>query len=400
MHEHQCPFYTRISIKYERNNGKYFVLATTGGGSRLRGPNLGEFDHVVWVTMTQNGPVIANLLLEGIWDENIMTNDLAEFVLPVANYFPVSVYPVFANSKDFGSVEIPVKITNDQDKVATFELEFYNSKNLVASEVDTKGIVQPNSVENFTITLSEHQISEDLFIDPLRMAVKLSYELEGRKDLEMRQNYNLRPAFTEKINPVQRKIEIDGDLDDWGNLDYKIDENAYTDANPFTHSGNEDASAEFSVAYDQEYLYVAVDTRDDEYYLRENGNPLNQDATVIFMDPRPAHLANRVSHHNLFADWMVIGLSPVENAMAYQESKLPEGVQYKMQVGRYGYQIEAAIPLSYLNENQASGAWKNFRLNIMINDFDQHGNHATQLSWRPVWTEEENYMGSGTFVKE
>ncbi|MEM8891525.1 MAG: metallophosphoesterase, partial [Bacteroidota bacterium] len=40
-------------VKYERNNGKYFVLATTGGGSGLRGPRFGEFDHVVWVTMTE-----------------------------------------------------------------------------------------------------------------------------------------------------------------------------------------------------------------------------------------------------------------------------------------------------------------------------------------------------------
>ncbi len=62
-------------VKYERNNGKYFILATTGGYSKLRGPDFGEFDHVVWVTMTDNGPVIANLMLQGIWDENIVTKE-------------------------------------------------------------------------------------------------------------------------------------------------------------------------------------------------------------------------------------------------------------------------------------------------------------------------------------
>lgn len=47
-------------------------LATTGGtstlgsGSELAGAELAEFDHFVWVTMTDEGPVIANLLLEGI----------------------------------------------------------------------------------------------------------------------------------------------------------------------------------------------------------------------------------------------------------------------------------------------------------------------------------------------
>lgn len=36
-------------------------LATTGGTSNLRGPAYGEFDQMVWVTMTDEGPVIANV---------------------------------------------------------------------------------------------------------------------------------------------------------------------------------------------------------------------------------------------------------------------------------------------------------------------------------------------------
>lgn len=42
------------------------ALATTGGVSTLRGVEYGEFDHMVWVTMTKDGPVIANLLQKGI----------------------------------------------------------------------------------------------------------------------------------------------------------------------------------------------------------------------------------------------------------------------------------------------------------------------------------------------
>ena len=33
-----------------RNNANYYVLATTGGGSKLRGTRYGEFDHVTLVT--------------------------------------------------------------------------------------------------------------------------------------------------------------------------------------------------------------------------------------------------------------------------------------------------------------------------------------------------------------
>jgi len=57
--------------KTERNGQKYFLLATTGGASGLAGPQAGQFDHVVWVTMTDQGPVLANLLLGGILDEDL-----------------------------------------------------------------------------------------------------------------------------------------------------------------------------------------------------------------------------------------------------------------------------------------------------------------------------------------
>jgi 3',5'-cyclic AMP phosphodiesterase CpdA len=56
-----------------RNGQRYYVLATTGGSSKMRGAPLGEFDHVVWVTMKKNGPVLANLMSEGIYSEDIKT---------------------------------------------------------------------------------------------------------------------------------------------------------------------------------------------------------------------------------------------------------------------------------------------------------------------------------------
>ncbi len=54
----------------ERNNGQYFVLATTGAKSELRGHEYGEFDHVVWVTMSETGPIVANLSLDGVRGED------------------------------------------------------------------------------------------------------------------------------------------------------------------------------------------------------------------------------------------------------------------------------------------------------------------------------------------
>jgi hypothetical protein len=57
--------------KFERRGREYYMLATTGGGSKLRGFEYGEFDHFMWVTVTDDEPVLANVLLGGIEDENV-----------------------------------------------------------------------------------------------------------------------------------------------------------------------------------------------------------------------------------------------------------------------------------------------------------------------------------------
>jgi hypothetical protein len=56
--------------RFIRNGQRYYMLATTGGGSRLRGVPFGEFDHIVWVTMKSGGPVLANLMMEGIFPDD------------------------------------------------------------------------------------------------------------------------------------------------------------------------------------------------------------------------------------------------------------------------------------------------------------------------------------------
>jgi serine/threonine-protein phosphatase CPPED1 len=59
--------------KFVRHGRDYFMLATTGGGSKMRGVEYGEFDEVAWVTMKDGGPVVANVLLEGVQPNDVRT---------------------------------------------------------------------------------------------------------------------------------------------------------------------------------------------------------------------------------------------------------------------------------------------------------------------------------------
>lgn len=75
--------YTRFR-RYGRN---YYVVSTCGGvvpetGKTAipapRGPEYGEMDHIVWITMTGSGPEIVNILLDGIVPDDVVTQNKAK----------------------------------------------------------------------------------------------------------------------------------------------------------------------------------------------------------------------------------------------------------------------------------------------------------------------------------
>jgi hypothetical protein len=79
--------------RFIRNGGRrYYMLATTGGDSKLRGLEYGEFDHLVWVTMKKDGPVLANVMLDGILPEDLRPVETAEQGAP--HYYRRPTHPV------------------------------------------------------------------------------------------------------------------------------------------------------------------------------------------------------------------------------------------------------------------------------------------------------------------
>ena len=70
--------------KFTRYGRNYYVVSTCGGvvpevGKTVipapRGPEYGEMDHIVWVTMTEKAPVVANILLDGIVPDDVATQN-------------------------------------------------------------------------------------------------------------------------------------------------------------------------------------------------------------------------------------------------------------------------------------------------------------------------------------
>src|SRR5262249_41103986 len=71
--------------KFVRQGQNYYQLATTGRSSRMRGLPYGEVDQIAWVTMKKDGPVIANILLDGVLTEDLRRPLTDEAGVPETN---------------------------------------------------------------------------------------------------------------------------------------------------------------------------------------------------------------------------------------------------------------------------------------------------------------------------
>ncbi len=386
-------------VQYERNNGKYYILATTGGGSPLRGPQVGEFDHVVWITMTDEGPIMANLQLEGIWSEDLVTDDYKSAFLPLINRNPITVEPILVQGNEFKSGKIKLKITNDSNYPMSAKLEFkYNTKLL--PEIAEKSFdVNPNSVEVVEIDLNSTSGSISEF-ENLVLKSEVTYSMINYPEVKAEFNHAIRPEKVMTITKQPKKIKVDGDLSEWTSITNKVAENAFLSTDPFSHQGAKDGSFNFDITYDSQHLYIAAKITDDDLNLKENENPMNQDGFHVTLDARALDISSMSTGGS---QTLTISTSPKEdgslNNRLYRQASLPEGTQVFSKKTATGYDVEIAVPVSYLKEKQIT-EWKSIRVNLYQTDFDMDFMHETTIAWKPLWNAQGNYIGSGIMIKD
>ncbi|MEJ2629109.1 MAG: metallophosphoesterase, partial [bacterium] len=102
-------------FKSTKNGNQRYVLATTGGGSYLRGAEVGEFDHMVWVTMKGGRPVTVNLKLDGIISDDIVTEDIYPQVqlLRLGEWFQIT--PIVHSQPEFYTLQGTLIFNNPTD---------------------------------------------------------------------------------------------------------------------------------------------------------------------------------------------------------------------------------------------------------------------------------------------
>lgn len=375
--------------KYERNDSKYFTLATTGGGSGLRGPRLGEFDHVSWVSMTNEGPVIANLQLEGIWDEDVVTEDVRSYISKVQDLRKVIFEPYFTTDA-FSEGTMGVKITNDADVPMKVKLSTGFSWDLTGYFEEPELEIAPNSVSmtRFFMTARKEKKIEDIRSIPVN--VHLSLQQEEELDLAIPFQYRLKPLSSYVLSSATTTVQVDGVLEEWKDWPYQ-----------FMGEKAADCSTQFNLAYDEDYLYIGAKVVDDEVVRMPETPAYNQDAIAIVVGMDPATKSVMSTGSGWYRDELFLLVNPEKDGLEsspFSRRAIPEGIKLSCLPSKDGYTLEAAIPLSLIKEKQGDN-WQSIRFNLGMIDYDTDES-ATQHYFQPDWRGKENVVGSGLFLKK
>lgn len=180
--------------KFERNDTSYIVLATTGGGSKLRGRAFGEFDQVAWVTMTDNGPRIGNLMLDGIWDENILTEKMARTIRDALAGKAVSSAPLFKDGEFRGRPNFPgasaeLEISNRANIPMKFYARFHSTDQVHVKPAEARFVLGPNSSETINVRFEVSSPVKVTDLAPLTANWTITYEFPGVPPAEINGRY-------------------------------------------------------------------------------------------------------------------------------------------------------------------------------------------------------------------
>lgn len=372
-------------VKRERNNGKYVMLATTGGGSRLRGKDFGEFDHVVWVTMTAAGPVVANLWLQGIWDENVSTELSETFIKDLMQSQVVEIAPTF-DLNSTTETTFKIKLSNHFDLPLTIDVEEGFGWDQWITVDSHQIVLPPNSVE--WITGSFHPRRNTAKVSELRatpIKFNVSATLSDSNFLVIPLQVNLKPLEKIFLASTRTMVEVDGNIDDW-----KLAEE---------YSDIADNKFRFDITHNNSHLFIMAEVLDDTIVIDKSTSVSRQDNITLSLSIAPALKSARSP-----VDAYQIRLVPQElgdKSVTEPLNNIPEDWRYICHATKSGYIFEAAIPIKYLDEAQG-GSWQSVRLNWNVDDLDDKNDwqKIERNSYYPAWGSDTEILGAGIYFRK
>lgn len=195
----------------------------------------------------------------------------------------------------------------------------------------------------------------------------------------------------EELHALHASISvIDGDLNEWGDLPYTIDEVVFQ---PDNWLGVTDQSVRFALAWDVGYLYLAAHVTDDAHVQTQLGELIFRgDSLEILLD---SDLAGDFNSSELSTDDYQLGLTPGEDKIGgpdtyvwfpFNKAGRPADVKVSARQDETGngYYLEAAIPWTVFGLTPVSGNRFGFALSSSDNDTPGTAEQQSMISSSPA----------------
>lgn len=330
--------------KYTRNGKKYIILATTGGGSNLRGPSFGEFDEAVWVAMTDKGPAIANLLIDGILPENVMTEKKLLEKKRNAAFLNTVKFTLDEDRSFEGKLFFSLSLKNNFKHKLKYDLTWKTPRSLWKTIPEkSEGFIEPEKEKTLHFeSLAGGKINIPAVCDArfyVENELDIKTELSTKRLIARVKQPSAEAVFTAE------KPKIDGKLDDaiW------IKAQKLT---PFFTMHGESASAEtFAyLTYDKDNLYIAFKCSEPNVkgirnkVNKHDGPVWKDDSVEIFIDANK----DKKSYYQIVVNpSAVIYDSFINNRVHKKNYEIdPEA---RAMVNNDSWTLEIAIPWKNLN---------------------------------------------------
>jgi hypothetical protein len=389
LREREHTVYAGHVHRYERstrNNGRYYTLATTGGGSSLRGPKLGEFDHLTWVTMTNEGPIMANLALDGIYPEDVTTDADYDFIQSIFQSFPVRFSPIYATESSVAADTIQLQMHNPSDLPMTVTVEPRFSFDLQAELAFEEVVVAPNSVHEAVLVLRNRRAAAV----PETAAVGVHFDLafphrSGELTLPLRY----------KLGPLRPNTIRSGTVQ-WQGKDWPFQ---------FGHEDSEiagDCEVQWDVVLEDDHLVIWAEVTDDAVVVRAGETGFRQDYLAVVVNADPLPVAMLRDGARWYENSFVFLASPAKGevpATTFYTDRYDFPVDYECYTTDTGYRFRVRLPLDYLRGRQGT-AWRHLRINVSVQDEDPEEEGKPRFHWQPDWRGDDNVVGSGLFWRE
>lgn len=362
-------------VQYDRNGREYYSLATTGGSSALRGVPYGEFDHIAWMTMEQDGPRVANLLLDGIQPANVVTESSIARFRQFLQTVRMEIEPILISDDAIQSGVIRIRLSNDFDQPVIVHGTIAGLP-LVGLSMESQSLelsVKPGEAIAQTMRF---EMKQPVQLDRFR-ATSMTATIASQGPDPLRAEWTL-PVVIDKQYPLrQQAVAIDGDLQEWTEPWWSTPDKPELSGAIQNWTTTTDCSLKLSACYATDTLNFAVRVTDERV--------LAGDKVTLVVDQRPT--LDRLTSTQLGAKTLVITVdAPLSTEVGsctitgYRGRPFAKAAALGRKTGQ-GYELELSVPLKSIVDAQGN-EWSSIQLGVRISDVDAPDENPVEVLWR------------------